>query len=241
MLRRHRTIAAAVLIALLPLSALSGCATEVTGTATAGKIPSSSSAMEEADEESADVSADEESTEVSTSVEEPTSDAPESSDGPVPPVEPSSDAADGDTVAWLSAFCVGYSDLTSYSSPDVSGMSDEAALQTIVDAYTAMSQIGYDTADQLETATPPDFTGSDTIVPAVTEWFTTVGDVYSAGASAIANGSFDDGDQLTEQIDQIEAGLDGVNQTLGSAMGLLDADTRQLVKDLPECALLVGG
>jgi len=228
-------------LAAAGLLLLSGCATTITGSArAAATLPTSAASVEE------------EPIDVSESVETATAETSESESAtPIPPTAPGTEstdfstedgggAVDADSAAWLSAFCYGFDDVMQYAQPDTVGMSDDAALQTIVDAYDGMAQASMEAAYHLQAIAQPTFPGADVIAPAINNWLLGVSEVYSVGAEAIATGTFNSLEDLQATIDSIESGMNGVNQNLGVAMGDIDPAVKATIAGLPECAPLIG-
>lgn len=241
---KARTAVAASLTAAGLL--LAGCATEITGSAQAAtRLPSTESTT-------TDPGLADESTDSPTPQDSETSE----SLAPIPPVVPSTESteaedtgattgSDGgalhaDSLDWLSSFCYGFDDIMQYTEFDTTGMSDEATLQTIADAYNGMSQAADGAAYQLEVLPPPSFQGADTVAPAIHDWLLSVRDVYGDGAEKIAYGTFETVDDLNATINAIEAGMDGANNELNAAMTDVDPSVKQAIGAMPECATLVG-
>jgi hypothetical protein len=233
-------------LAAAGLLLLSGCATAITGTARAAtSLPVAEATVQEEPidaSETVDASTPEESVET------------EDSATPIPPTAPSTEptdsgyssedgggAIDPDSVTWISAFCYGFSDVMQYTDPDVSGMSDDAVLQTVVDAYDGMAQAAMETAYLLDSIAQPTFPGADSVGPALQNWLLAVADVYGAGAETMASTTFHSADEFQATIDQIESGMIDPNDELGLAMADIDPAVKATITGLPECAPLIGG
>jgi hypothetical protein len=156
------------------------------------------------------------------------------------PTEPSTSAIDADSVAWLSEFCYGFADVMQYAAPDTTGMTDNAALQTVVDAYDGMAFAASEAAQRLGAIAQPTFPGAGTVAPAIHDWLLAVSDVYSHGAQLIATSTFATEEDVVAAIDQIEASMNGANAEFGAAMGDIDPAVEAAVVELPECAALTG-
>lgn len=223
---------------------LSGCATAITGSAQAAtRLPAPETTVGEPIQESEPILA----------VETPGSPESTESAAPIPPMAPNTEpietdystqagggAIDADSVAWLSSFCNGFGDVMQYAEPDTVGMSDDAALQTIVDAYDGMARASMEAAYHLQAIPQPTFPGADVIAPAINSWLLRVSEVYTVGAESIAHGTFNSLEELQATIDSIESGMNGVNQNLGVAMGDIDPAVKATIAGLPECAPLIG-
>lgn len=229
---RHRLLAAGLAAALtLPLAA---CSVQVTGTPrAASSAPVTTESTETTPTET--TPADTGTSEVSTTT-------------PIPPTEPTSttesaatDPSDAPSVAWLTTFCVAFTDIGKYTSPDTTGMSIDAALQTIVDAYNAMSEIALAAADDLRAMPEPHFANHEQVVPLISDWFSAVGQNYAQGANTIATTEFTSEDQIVQTVQDIEAGLDDANTHIAAAEGLIDQPTKDVMLGLPECDSLTQG
>lgn len=238
----RRSSAATVLAAALAVTVLAGCSTTLAGSPTAGaKVPAA--------DESPTTSTGDSSSESS----DPTT---ESSDTDVlPPIDPSFPTdittspdggqtggdIDADSIAWLTTFCSGFSDIMQYSAPDTTGMSADAEVQTIVDAYDAMSSAADSLATQLQsTSQQPTFPDAVVMESAILNYLNQITQVYGMGAQQIANQTITTEDQLTELINGIEAGMEQPTDDLGSAMSLVDPSVQTAMFDIPECQFLAG-
>lgn len=218
-------------LAAAGLLLLSGCSTAISGTARAATHPPVSETTATSTEPTA-------TTETIDSVT------------PIPPTAPGTEPTDSsstgaggidaDSVAWLSEFCYGFADVMQYAAPDTAGMTTDAALQTVVDAYDGMSHAATETADRLAAIAQPTFPGAGTMAPAIHDWLLAVSDVYANGAQVIATGTFATEDDVVAAIDEIEAGMNDANTELGAAMGDIDPAVEAAVVELPECAALTG-
>lgn len=248
-----------MLPALLAAAAvtLAACGTAIDGTAVAGaRAPlTSSDAPTEADEPTTeDEQTDGEQADVDTELVDPF----ETEDlTPEPPIDPTDDPTDdptgdisdptdlgtgidGQSIAWLSAWCTGVGDVMAYAGPDTTAMSDDATVQTVVDAYVAMSQVAAEVGYHLAAIPQPTFLGSEEMSTAVISWMFAIESVYGLGAEQIATSSFATPADLMDTIDSIEAGMTQPNAELGDAMALVDPAVGDTMDLMPECALITG-
>lgn len=223
-------------LAAAGLLLVSGCATAITGTPrAAATLPTVETSVAEPATETTETS------ESTTTVE--------TSATPIPPTAPVTEPVDNDgagdidaaSIAWLSTFCYGFDDVMQYSDPDVTGMADDAIVQTVADAYNGMAQAALEAAYQLDGLVAPTFPGADTIAPALFNWLVAVANVYSEGAEAMATTTFHSVDEFEAMIDEIEDGMAEATDELGLAMSDVDPSVKATVAGLPECATLVGG
>lgn len=237
----RRSSTATVIAAALAAVTLAGCSTTLAGTPTvASKAP---------------VTTEQETpTEAATDSEESTETEPTESDSGdvLPPLDPtfpelteSSQAntggsLDSDSISWLTTFCTGFNDVMAYAGPDTTGMSDEATVQTIADAYNAMASAADSLASDLQTVPQPTFGGASAMTSAIDSWLHAITTVYGTGAQAIATTQFTSADQLTDMINQIEAGMQQPTADLGGAMGGVDPAVQAALYQIPECAPLLG-
>lgn len=246
--RPRLRLAAAAAAAGLILSVTS-CATTIDGVATA--------ASHVAAAQSSTASAEAPGTEPAEPESTATAEAP-APQTPIAPIDPTAlDPADATTggaapgtdgaggtvdaagAAWLSGFCTGFSDVRQYAAPDTTGMSVDAALQTISDAYTGMAQAAGEAATNLQAMPQPTFPGADVLAPAINAWLLAVNAVYSAGAGTITSTTFTSEDELTATINTIEAGMTAPNAAISSAIGTMDPTVRATLTTLPECQGLI--
>lgn len=235
---RRRLIA---LVAVLTVP-LASCSVAVTGS------PRAASAVQQTteDDESTQVTDDGEATETGDDTDSPTAPIAPTDDagdsGSVSSESPAvDDPTDADSIGWLTSFCTAFTDIGQYTSPDTTGMTVDAALQTMSDSYSAMAEIATHAAQDLVTLPEPHFANHAQIVPAVASWFGAVAQTYAQGATMLMTTQFDTEDDIIAAVNEIEAGLDAPNEAIGTAMALLDQPTKDAMIGLPECASLTGG
>lgn len=236
----RRSSTATVIAAALAAVTLAGCSTALAGSPTAASSVVPTTEQQETPTEATDSSEPVES--------EPTESG---SSEVLPPLDPtfpelteSSQAGtggslDADSVNWITTFCTGFEDVMAYAGPDTTGMSDEATIQTIVDAYDAMSSAADSLATDLQNVPQPTFAGAPVMTSAIDSWLHAITTVYGMGAQQIANQTFTSADQLTDMINQIESGMTQPSQELSSAMGQVDPAVKDTMYQIPECSSLM--
>lgn len=208
------------------LVAACGSSDSMTGSATVGTSASASS--------SSSSSSSSKSTAPTSSEDSTTEESGTSADSSTQAPAAELDAA---TTTWFTTFCTSLGEIGQYVSPDTAGQSLNQEQATVATAYTGISTSATKAAGALQATPPPTITSGSEIASATTVGFQDLADVYGRGAQTIA--------ALTPSTEaDLKAAVDAVESEAKAAapksLADLDPGVETAVKQLPECAGIVG-
>ncbi len=233
----RRTVTGWVAICGAAVLLITGCSSEVQGTAQAGSSPISTSATSDtstSETSTSDTSTSETSTSDTTSTSESseTTDTSESTESSGETSGNSVSSLDATSEEWFTVFCKGATDLVKYVSPNTSGQSLAEAQATVVETYSNISISASTTVGLLQATPPPTVAGGEDLQSIAIERFSAVSDVYGRGAQTVAALKPSDQSDLKAAIDAIEA---EAKASTPDSMSSVDPDVIAAAKALPAC------
>lgn len=156
----------------------------------------------------------------------------DSSSSEAPPAE-----LDEPTQQWFAAFCTNLADISQYTSPNTAGQSLDQEQATVVTAYTGISTSATKAAEALSPLPPPSITSGTEIAAATTKGFQDLADIYGRGAQTISALNLTSEADLKTAVQAVES---EARSAAPNSLGDLDPGVESAVKQLPECASVVG-